>query len=369
MRAPGRLRARRRRRAGAARPSGVVKVEPLPGEVRRRPEPLRADVLERHREQRVAAHSGQDDVDSPNWPRPFCTARRIPGSCLPRSSLGFTSRRVCVLRPSRIARAMSLLMINRGLLVEASGPAHGRPIVGGLQRLDPRRRGDAARHDRADVPAPPARRNSGEPAAAATAYQFASHPTARHARPGSLRPVWRDLVNGMSAHVTGPFARGRSAVAAVGGPWAVRSRARPAGGSRWTAAERAYAAARRTITGSEADARGSQSPAAASRGGRIRTGEPLRPKRSALTRLSYTPSTNKCTDGVTVCTDKLALRDLRKDSSLVVRANKVAEIRVFLRPRQMIPLHRGRMEGDAAVGAGPSGLERDIPGEELCVAS
>src|SRR5205814_1979921 len=57
-----------------------------------------------------------------------------------------------------------------------------------------------------------------------------------------------------------------------------------------------------------------------SRGGRIRTGEPPRPKRGALTRLSYAPSPQVCTHRVAVGAHEVAFGDLIENSLPVVLA-------------------------------------------------
>ena len=96
------------------------------------------------------------------------------------------------------------------------------------------------------------------------------------------------------------------------------------------------------------------------RGGRIRTGEPPRPKRGALTRLSYAPVSEKCTDCVTVRADQLALRDFLQQATTVVTPSQVADIPRFRDTRRMVELHCRGMKDHATIGA-RSILEALIP--------
>src|SRR5215217_1411451 len=105
-----------------------------------------------------------------------------------------------------------------------------------------------------------------------------------------------------------------------------------------------------------------------SRGGRIRTGEPPRPKRGALTRLSYTPlSPAHCTDRVAVCADEFALGDLLEHPFLAEPADQIADVVGLLAPWQVVPLHRRSGEPPAAVAA-RTVLQCVVPDDELLLA-
>jgi hypothetical protein len=72
-----------------------------------------------------------------------------------------------------------------------------------------------------------------------------------------------------------------------------------------------------------------------------------------------------CTNRVTVRADELAFRDLVEDALLVDPLAEDAQASNFLGAGKVIPLHRGRREHAAAVGAGLARFEADVPGDEL----
>jgi hypothetical protein len=97
---------------------------------------------------------------------------------------------------------------------------------------------------------------------------------------------------------------------------------------------------------------------------------PLAPKASALTRLSYTPRSLERPHSVTVCTDKIAHRDLRQNCpSADASMNERADVPRLSRLRTMIPLHRGGMEPAATVDARLRRLQASIPVLQFGAAS
>jgi hypothetical protein len=62
---------------------------------------------------------------------------------------------------------------------------------------------------------------------------------------------------------------------------------------------------------------------------------------------------------------ELTLGDLCEDSPITVLCHERADIRDLLEARQVIPVHRGRVEGGPAVRAWCVGLELAIPTYEL----
>src|SRR6185503_2787109 len=75
------------------------------------------------------------------------------------------------------------------------------------------------------------------------------------------------------------------------------------------------------------------------RGGRIRTGEPLPPKGSALPDCATPRVSSKCTYGVAVGAHQLTFLNFGKDAPLVVSANQVREVIGFGLPGKVVPLH------------------------------
>src|SRR3954454_19345800 len=91
---------------------------------------------------------------------------------------------------------------------------------------------------------------------------------------------------------------------------------------------------------------------------------PPRPKRGALTRLSYAPLSEKCTHGVAVRTHHFALRDLLEAATLARPRPQIRHVGRLLEAWLVIPLHRGGVEDAAAVSARPSLLEARVPSAE-----
>ena len=95
-----------------------------------------------------------------------------------------------------------------------------------------------------------------------------------------------------------------------------------------------------------------------SRGGRIRTDETSRPQNGRSTRLSYTPYTFVRSNSMTVCTDKLALRDLVHDGTPRAPVHESTHFESLGLAREVIPVHRSVVEVAAAVRARSRFLER-----------
>lgn len=68
---------------------------------------------------------------------------------------------------------------------------------------------------------------------------------------------------------------------------------------------------------------------------------------------------------VAVRADELALLDFVEDPLTTAAPSKQAEVRLLLKARKVIPMHRGRVERLTAIRARPSRLEADVPRDEL----
>src|SRR4051794_5052158 len=95
---------------------------------------------------------------------------------------------------------------------------------------------------------------------------------------------------------------------------------------------------------------------------------PPRPKRGALTRLSYAPLPLECTHCVAVRADEPALGDLLEHAAAVVLPAQVGNGGELGGAGQVVPLHRRRVIAVAAVGARLSLLQPEVPLDELGVA-
>src|SRR5690348_3668564 len=87
----------------------------------------------------------------------------------------------------------------------------------------------------------------------------------------------------------------------------------------------------------------------------------LRPRRSALTRLSYTPTPFSSAYGMTVCTHEVALCDLVEDRLATEASHHHAHLTPLLCAWPVIPGHRCRMKHAAAIDARFPILERLVP--------